>query len=163
MVRKNDFSPVEWKRLVQAPLLAGFAVSAADPSGFVGSLQEAFANARELAQAKTGASGDLVKAVAEDILSSSGRAEAREGIRSIVQGAGMEEIKGRALEALKETAALVNRKAPGEAKAFNGWLAQIATTVAEAGTEGGFLGFGGVKVSDTEKATLAEISEILNA
>ena len=63
----------------------------------------------------------------------------------------------------KETAALVNRKAPGEAKAFNGWLAQIATTVAEAGTEGGFLGFGGVKVSDVEKATLAEISEILNA
>jgi hypothetical protein len=56
---------------------------------------------------------------------------------------------------------LVNQKAPGEAKAFNGWLAQIAQTVAEAGTEGGFLGFGGVKVSDAEKATLSEISQIL--
>ena len=49
MVSKNDFSPVEWKKLVQAPLLAGFAVSAADPSSFVGTLQEAFANARQLA------------------------------------------------------------------------------------------------------------------
>jgi ATP-dependent DNA ligase len=163
MVSKNDFSPVEWKKLVQAPLLAGFAVSAADPSSFVGTLQEAFANAKQLAEAKTGASGELVKAIAEEILSSSGRADAREGIRSIVQGAKLDEIKGRALEALKETAALVNQKAPGEAKAFNGWLAHISNTVAEAGTEGGFLGFGGVKVSDTEKATLGEISKILGA
>ncbi len=42
MVDKADFSPVEWKKLIQAPLLAGFAVTAADPSGFVGTLQEAF-------------------------------------------------------------------------------------------------------------------------
>ena len=161
MVSKNDFAPVEWKKLVQAPLLAGFAVSAADPSGFVGSLQEAFANAKELANAKTGAQGELVKLIADEILSPSGRADAREGIRTIVQGAKLEEIKGRALDALKETAAIVRNKAPGEAAAFNSWLAEIAKTVAEAGTEGGFLGFGGVKVSDTEQATLAEISAIL--
>lgn len=161
MANKNSFSPVEWRKLVQAPLLAGFAVSAADPSSFVGTLQEAFASAKELAQAKTGASGELVKAVADEILTSSGRAEAREGIRSIVQGAKLDEIKGRALEALKETATLVNQKAPQEAASFNGWLLQIAKTVAEAGTEGGFLGFGGVKVSDVEKAALGEISENL--
>jgi ATP-dependent DNA ligase len=163
MVSKNDFSPVEWKKLVQAPLLAGFAVTAADPSSFVGTLQEAFASAKQLAEAKAGGSGELVKLIAEEILSSSGRAEAREGIRSIVQGAKLDEIKGRALEALKETAAIVNQKAPSEAKGFNGWLAQISKTVAEAGTEGGFLGFGGVKVSDAEKATLSEIAQILGA
>jgi hypothetical protein len=78
MVSKNDFSPVEWKKLVQAPLLAGFAVSAADPSSFVGTLQGAFANAKQLAEAKSGASGELVKLIAEEILSSSGRAEARD-------------------------------------------------------------------------------------
>ena len=100
MVSKNDFSPVEWKKLVQAPLLAGFAVSAADPTSFVGALQEAFANANQLAEAKSGASGELVKSIAEEILSSSGRAEAREGIRSIVQGAKLDEIKGKALAAL---------------------------------------------------------------
>lgn len=126
-------------------------------------MQEAFANATLLAEAKTGASVELVKAIAEETLSSSGRAEAREGIRSIIQGPKLDEIKSRALEALKDTAALVNQKAPREAKAFNGWLAQIATTVAEAGTEGGFLGFGGVKVSDAERATLSEISQILRA
>jgi hypothetical protein len=163
MVSKNDFSPDEWKKLVQAPLLAGFAVTAADPSSFVGTLQEAFANAKQLAEAKAGADGGLVKAVAEEILSSEGRADAREGVRSIVAGAKLDEIKARALAALKETAAILDQKAPADAAAFKGWLAQISRTVAEAGTEGGFLGFGGVKVSDAEKATLSEISTILGA
>jgi hypothetical protein len=31
----------------------------------------------------------------------------------------------------------------------------------ESGTEGGFLGFGGVKVSESEKATLRDISKVL--
>ena len=56
-----------------------------------------------------------------------------------------------------------NSKAPSEAKAFKDWLNQIANLVAEAGVEGGFLGFGGVKVSDAERATLAEISTALGA
>ena len=33
--------------------------------------------------------------------------------------------------------------------------------MADAGNEGGFLGFGGVAVSDAERATLAEISAAL--
>jgi hypothetical protein len=160
MVDKADFSPVEWKKLIQAPLLAGFAVTAADPSGFVGTLEEAFSEARSLAEAKTSGSG-LIKTIAEEILTSSGRAEAREGIRTITQGAKLDEIKDRALDALKETTAILDTKAPGESKGFKSWLAQIAEKVAEAGTEGGFLGFGGVKVSEKESATLAEISTIL--
>ena len=35
------------------------------------------------------------------------------------------------------------------------------TEVAEAGTEGGFQGFGGVAVSDVEKAIIKEISTAL--
>ena len=34
------------------------------------------------------------------------------------------------------------------------WLWSVARKSAEAGKEGGFLGFGGVAVSDAEKATL---------
>jgi len=33
--------------------------------------------------------------------------------------------------------------------------------VAEASKEGGFLGFGGIRVSDAEKATLADINKAL--
>jgi len=52
-------------------------------------------------------------------------------------------------------------EAPDEAAAFTAWLQEIAQKAAEAGKEGGFLGFGGVAVSETEKATLSEISAAL--
>lgn len=164
MANKSSFAPVEWTKVLQSPLLAGFAVSAADPSGFVGTLQEAFASARSLAEVKENSSNnELIKAVVEELLTSNGRADAREGVRSVVQGAKLDELKGRALAALKETVTILDAKAPDDAGAFKTWLGQIAQTVAEAGTEGGFLGFGGVKVSEVEKATLSEISTILGA
>ena len=37
----------------------------------------------------------------------------------------------------------------------------MSKNVAEASSEGGFLGIGGVQVSDAEKATLADISRAL--
>ena len=55
----------------------------------------------------------------------------------------------------------MDAKAPDEAVAFKDWLKQIAQKTAEASTEGGFLGFGGVQVSEAEKATLAEITSAL--
>jgi hypothetical protein len=38
----------------------------------------------------------------------------------------------------------------------------VAETVANAATEGGFLGFGGVRVSDKEKNFLAALAAALN-
>ena len=62
---------------------------------------------------------------------------------------------------LGAVAALVTAKAPGSAAAFRDWLKAIAARVAEAGTEGGFLGFGGERVSATEKATLDRLATAL--
>jgi hypothetical protein len=54
-----------------------------------------------------------------------------------------------------------SNKAPGDAAALKGWLQQISQHVAEAAKESGFIGIGGVPVSDAEKATLTEISSAL--
>jgi hypothetical protein len=62
---------------------------------------------------------------------------------------------------LKEVARIVDTKASTDAVPFKAWLSDVARKAAEAGTEGGFLGFGGVAVSDAEKATLAEIAAAL--
>lgn len=162
MSTKSDFAPAQWKKLAQAPLLSGFAVSAADPSGFVGLLQEAFAAARALSEARSQESVNaLIKSVAEELLTSSGRADAREGVRTVVQGAGLEQIKERALAALRETAAILDAQAPADAKPFKEWLLKIARMVAEAGNEDTFLGFGGIRMSSKEKATLSELSHLL--
>ena len=71
------------------------------------------------------------------------------------------DIKAKALDALRQVTTLLTAKAPGDAAAYKAWLAHISQNVAEASKEGGFLGFGGVQVSDAEKATLAEISAAL--
>jgi uncharacterized membrane protein YeaQ/YmgE (transglycosylase-associated protein family) len=47
------------------------------------------------------------------------------------------------------------------APAFKAWLSSISQKVAEASSEGGFLGIGGVQVSDAEKATLGDIAKAL--
>ena len=63
---------------------------------------------------------------------------------------------------LRQAAAIVDTKAPGDSAAYKGWLQQISQQVAEAAKEGGFLA-GGALVSEAEKATLTEISSALKA
>ncbi len=55
----------------------------------------------------------------------------------------------------------LHAKAPDDAAAFKSWLREISQKVAEAAAEGSILGFGGVRVSDAEKATLRNISTAL--
>ncbi|MGA9599818.1 MAG: hypothetical protein WBS22_06120 [Methylocystis sp.] len=161
MAVKTNFSADEWRTVLEAPVLAGFAITAADPSGIFGTLAEGWANAKELAAAKTSASDELIKAIAEDLFTSEGRASAHDQLSALLKGAKPEELKDRALDELKRVVALVDAKAPTDAGAFKHWLSHIAQIVAEAGSEGGFLGFGGVQVSEKEKATLAEINGVL--
>ena len=46
MASKANFTQGQWLKVLQSPLLAGFAVSAADPSGLMGILQEGMASAK---------------------------------------------------------------------------------------------------------------------
>ena len=143
-------------------MMAGMAVSAAEPSGLFGMLKESFATGRLLVQATSDAGANaLVKAVAADYGTAEGRAAASEGLKAKLAGGPPGEIKAKALAALGQAAGLVAAKAPADAPAFKAWLAQISQNVAEASSKGGFLGFGGVQVSEAEKATLAEITTAL--
>ena len=104
---------------------------------------------------------ELIKAVVADFETSAGRTTARDGLRAAFAGSKPGEVKTKAVAAVRDASALVEAKAPADAPAFKAWLRHISQGVAEASTEGGFLGFGGVRVSDAEKATLAEISGAL--
>jgi len=74
-----------------------------------------------------------------------------------------DQIKVKCIETLGQAAAIIDAKAPGDAAAYKGWLQQISQHVAEAAKEGGGLFGGGVPVSESEKATLTEISRALKA
>jgi hypothetical protein len=71
-------------------------------------------------------------------------------------------LKDNALAELKSISSILDAKAPDDAAPFKAWLQNVAQKAAEAGKEGGFLGFGGVAVSEAEKATLVEISAALS-
>jgi hypothetical protein len=163
MATKADFTPDEWKTLIESPLIAGFAISAADPSGLFGLLAEGLASAKALVEAKTNAGNALIEAVAGELMTPEGRDSARSSVKALAAGASPADLKTRALAELKKTAVALDAKAPADAHAFKTWLEHIAQLVAEASSEGGFLGFGGVKVSEAEKATLQEISSTLGA
>src|SRR5215207_7401119 len=161
MANKANFTPDEWTKLLESPMMAGMAITAAEPSGLWGLLKECLSSGWALLEAKTSGPNELIKAVATDFGTSEGRAAARDGVQARLSGSKPVEIRDKAIAALREAAAIVDAKAPGEAAAFRDWLKQIAQKTAEASTEGGFLGFGGVQVSEAEKATLVEIESAL--
>ena len=160
MADKTTFTREEWTLLLESPMMAGMAITAADPSGLWGLLKESFAGGSALAKvmADPGAN-PLVKALANDFSTSEARSTARDGLKGKFANSKPADVKTKSIEALRQVSAVLAAKAPGDAAAFKGWLRQISQGTAEAASEGGgLLGIGGVQVSDAEKATLAEIS-----
>ncbi len=162
MANKANFSSEEWTKIMQGVMMAGIAVSAAEPSGLWGTLKESLASGRALFEAKTDAgSSELIKAVIADFETSEGRTIVRDGLQTRLAGSKPADIKSKSIASLREVAALLEAKAPADAAPFKAWLQHISQRVAEASKEGGFLGFGGTQVSEAEKVTLAEMSSAL--
>jgi hypothetical protein len=162
MADKTNFTKDEWALLLRSPMNAGMAITAAEPSGLWGLLKESFAGSAEMAHAATDPNANaLVKAVVSDFTTSEGRTVARDGLKAEFANSQPAEIKTKAIDSLRQVAAVLNAKAPTDAAAFKGWLRQIGQKTAEAASEGGGLFGGGVQVSEAEKATLGEISGAL--
>jgi hypothetical protein len=157
MTIKSDFTPEEWQLVFSAAPMVGMAVAAASPSGPIGLMKEMFAVGTTIADTlnqKT--SNPLIGALIDDIKARGTRPAPPAGVST------PEQARTAALDSLKQLNALIARKIPGaEGDEFKRWLAGIGQRVAEASNEGGFLGFGGTRVSDAEKATIAQIAETL--
>jgi len=159
---KDTFTEDEWRQLVQSPMIAGIAITAADPSGLWGLIKESFGVAMSLQQAKSShPSGSLPGMIASSFETPEGRRLAQDHLKDQFKGKKPAEVTELAVDRLGEARALVESKAPEEAESFKAFIRAIAQKVAEAGTEGGFLGFGGEKVSEAEKKTLNDIDRVL--
>jgi hypothetical protein len=163
MADKSTFTPDEWKRILGSTMLTGMVVTIADRSGLFGMLQEGLAGGSAMAEAQRDPnSNSLVRAVVADFLTSEGRTAARDDIKSILAGTtSSADAQAKAVDALKQVGALLDAKAPADATAFKAWLQSIGDRTAKASSEGGFLGIGGVTVSDSEKAALDQIANAL--
>ena len=160
MATKASFTLEEWTLLRLAPSMVASGVAASDPSGLFASIKEAAAGAGGMAEAlKSASSLELFSSLAAD-RSLPGMPDLKELLGEGSREQQMQNFKTAVLERVKAAADLVARKAtPEEATAYRKMLVEIAEKAANASSEGGFLGFGGVRVSDKEKAFLAEVSK----
>jgi hypothetical protein len=162
MKSRDKFTDQEWRAMLGGVFMAGFAVTAAQPSGLIGMIKEGIASRRALREAgKSASTNALVAAVATALRTPSGRKITNEFTGALLRRATREDLKVRAIAAVREAMAIVKRRAPEDAPAFSEWLLHIATRVAQASKEGSFLGFGGATIGEVESATLAEIAAAL--
>ena len=159
MAGKADFDEQEWATLRRAPVLAGLAVSLADPGGPFAAVKESMAAMTTIVGAVQKPTGSpLVDAVAADITEGAKQRQSPLGdFRPTPQDA-----VAQVWAELEKANTIVGAKAgPAEATAFRGWLLQIAQHAAEAAKEGGFLGIGGERVSGAEQQALDKLKAIL--
>jgi hypothetical protein len=163
MARKNDFTAEEWELLRTAPYLTALAVAVAGGSGIFGSLKEAMAPAGAIIEAARGDNGLL-----RDICKQEEMKAAQTSLKGLVKGKDIEALRWQVREAALEKVGLAigllaSRDAADDARAYRHFVTEIANRVAKAAKEGGFLGFGGERVSENERALLADLAGIVGS
>jgi hypothetical protein len=159
MTTKADFTDEEWARLERAPIVAGMAISLADPGGPIEAVKESLAAFRTVAEAQTGGRGELVDAVATSVAEKTQHRKSPLGDFKPKGAIAGEQI----LEELRAVNKLLTEKTtPEEAAAFREWLLTAAKRSAEAAKEGGFLGFKAERVSKGEQQMLDKLGEVLS-
>jgi len=157
---KENFSQDEWKTLVKSPMMVSYAIAGAAPSGGTAYANEMKAVADAIVDVSEQApAGSLLQGVVNDII-----VNATDDLRGPTETVSVGEIKDRAIELCRQVASILASKADAQdADDYKRWLLTVGQRVAKASTEGGFLGFGGARVSDSETATLNEIAAALEA
>jgi hypothetical protein len=160
MTTKTDFTDEEWIRIGRAPIVAGMAISLADPGGPIETIKESNAAIRTVLEAaESGAHGDLVQAVARDVAE---KARARQNPMAGFKPKGAD-ARDEVLDELRAVnALLVEKTTPEERAQFVDWLRTAAQNTATAAKEGGFLGFNAQLVSEREQQMLDTLGEIFS-
>lgn len=174
MIERNSLTTEEWGNVIAVPASIGALMVTVDPSGPLGLIKEfhAIMNTFKSFVEQNAAATPLMGAMHEHL--STKPTEEEEADLKQWAAAQKEEMKGsqpRTAEDMKELVrarttevfAMLRSKGATEQDVlfYKDLMVTIAENVANAGKEGGFLGFGGTLVSDAEEAMLAQIRDEL--
>lgn len=147
MTTKSDFEEQEWSRIVRAPLVAGMAITLADPGGPIEAAKESMASIK--AATNPPSREQLLAEVALDLQS---MVQQRHNPLKGFKPEGGRPPGDQVIDELHDVYGLVAAKADSEeTAAFGHWLVESAQAAADAAKEGGFMGFGAEQVSQREK------------
>jgi hypothetical protein len=159
MTTKSDFTDEEWTRVRRAPLIAGMAISLADPGGPIELAKESTASLKSATNPPS--REQLLTDVALDLQS---MAQQRQNPLTDFKPTAGSQPGQQILDELRAVSGIVSSKATAEeAAAFNQWLLTTAQAAADAAKEGGFLGFGATLVSEGEKNMLDQVRTAIGA
>ncbi len=163
MSDRDSYTFEEWSLVRSIPALVTAGVAVSDPSGIIGTFNEAKAGEDEFDHfAADNHRVELLAALAEDtdfhpapnlraMLRRGDPAEAAEFTRSVI---------AKATDAL---AVVRRRGSPDEVTAYRELLSHVAHEVADAAIEGGHFWTGGVRISEKEQAFLDALNAALAA
>ena len=162
MATKADFTQEQWETLRDTPHLVALAVAVAGASGIFGSLKEAVASATTIVSAVQGDNALLRALCDKEELK-----QAQSTIKAQIPKTDMAELQAHLKQAALDNAntamaLLKERGNTTDIDAYGTFLQQIGLKVAEAAKEGGFLGFGGERISSGEKDMLTNLDSVLN-
>jgi hypothetical protein len=157
---KESFTLEEWSVVTVAPQTVATAVMMAGFSGLGGTAKEAISFAGSLTQGATSSSPLIREISAKDEIVAAQNA-LRAKTSSLDPQQFKQQLNKMAVDESKQSVEIVGRHAASEVEAYKQWLLGIAQDVANAAKEGGFLGFGGERVSEGERQTLSLLSEVL--
>lgn len=157
--------------LASLPHEIGSAVAFAGRSGLFGTGKELFTSAQAvLAGARDYPNNELIQSIVPDPKASDRSAEMAEAVKIRDWSTARMKAKGikspeaftaLALEDCRAASALLAKLDPAQAAEYRRWALSVADSVAQASTEGGFLGFGGERLSESEKKLIGEVQTAL--
>jgi hypothetical protein len=150
---KSDFTEDEWARVVRAPMVAGLAISLADPGGPIEATKETMATLKSATNPPS-----RQQLLAEVALEMAAMTQQKQNPLKSYKPTKERPVGEQVLEELRGVQALVTAKSEAdESAAFAAWLVASAQAAAEAAKDGGFMGIGAQQVSEREQAMLDQV------
>jgi len=146
---KARYSAEQWAKVRIAPMAAAQAVMDASPSGVIGRSKELAAAASAIAASRNTALPTALVNLAFDVDLSSEETDV------------LKQKSAPATSLVREAVAAVSANSPADVSEYGRLLVSVATQVAEASKEGGFLGIGGTRVSEPEQKAIDEIRALV--
>jgi hypothetical protein len=163
VANKTSFTTEEWNALCDAPQIVALAVAFSGASGITGTIKEVFASSKAIVEGMKSDS-ELIRSICAREEVQAAERELRGSIQQIKAedfAGSQQKLAALAVERVGAALAALHAKAPADVAAYKGFVKSLGERVAQASKEGGFLGFGGERVSAGEREMLAKLETAL--
>jgi hypothetical protein len=164
MTTKTAFTAEEWSTLRDVPQVVAMAVAMSGASGLTGTLKEVFSSSAALVEGMKSES-ELIRSLCAREEISAGQHDLRAKLPQLQGGdfdAARQKLSQLAVDRVRTAVEIVGRKGTTQdVEAYRSFVKGLGERVAQSAKEGGFLGFGGERVSADEKKMLASLDSAL--